>query len=98
MTAVENRSEGKTLREGMADEGVGIELVPEVDAGGTEPGIVEGAVRPGLVSDAGGRAGVAAVGIVPAEGLGASSAAGEADGLKAVGPGAGRGAPGDALH
>jgi len=65
MIAVENRTEGKTLRQGTPDDGVAIEVVPVVDAGGTEPGIVDGGVRSGVVY-IGGRAGVAAVGILPA--------------------------------
>lgn len=90
--AIENRNEGEKLREGIADEGVRVEPpVPVVDAGVSEPGIVDDGVMSGVVSDTGARAGVSAAGIVP-------EGPGEADGPKAVGPGAGSGAPAEALH
>lgn len=97
MTATgSKRREGEKPREGSAADGVkGEPLVPPaVDVGGTEAsGVV------GVLSDTGPRAGVVEPGTVPAEGLGGeAAAAGEADGVKAAGPGAGTGAPAEALH
>lgn len=96
MTATDKmRTAGEMLREGTAAEGLREELVPGVvDVGDSEPSV---GVRDGFASEAGDMAGVSVVGIVP-EGLGETDDAGEADGPKATGPGAGTGAPGEALH